>query len=124
MGLSSLSQTAFSLRLDFSDAFKAVIHHATVIQIASDNQTCSTCSSMTMHENTLAHLVESTHVLHDHENFLFIRASQIFPIPVESGNSVRLEFLWIVAEADFIIDTVGAERMFTRLLQVNYHAHF
>ena len=73
---------------------------------------------MAMHEDFLIHLVESRNILAYHKNHFFFWAGQILPIPVERRDAMGLELLWIVAETDLIADSVSAERVFTRLLQV------
>ena len=77
-----------------------------------------------MHEDPLVHLlIETTHILHDHQHLFIFRASQVLPVPIERCDSVRLELLGVVTEADFIIDAISAKRVLARLLQVDNHSN-
>ena len=65
---------------------------------------------MAMHEDPLVHLlIETTHILHDHQHLFILWASQVFPVPVERSDPVRLKLLRVVTEADFIIDAISAK---------------
>ena len=54
---------------------------------------------------------------------LISRTSQILPVPVESCDTACLKRLWIVRKTYLIADTVAAERVFTRFLQIDDDAN-
>jgi len=104
------AQAALTLGLDFLDAFRARGHHSTVVEVSCNDQACASRACMTVNEDLLSQfLVESAHVLHDHEDLLFARARQILPVPVERRDAKGLELLGIVAEADVVVNAVTAE---------------
>lgn len=76
---------------------------------------------MAVDENFLAHAVVSVDVLANNEDELVLGAGQVFPVPVESSDPMRLQSLWIITEADFIVDTISTKGMLPRLLQVDHH---
>ena len=74
---------------------------------------------MAVNEYFLAHFVKTAHVLANDKNCFIVGAGQVLPKPVECGYSNGLEVLWIVRKADSVVDTIGAERMLTGLLQID-----
>ena len=77
-----------------------------------------------MYEYFLAHLlIETTHILADHEHNLLLWTGKVFPVPIEGCNAMRLELLRIVTETDLVINSVSTKRVLTRLLQVHYHSN-
>lgn len=77
---------------------------------------------MTMHEDALSHPIEARKVLADHEDLIVVGTGQVFPEPVKGCDTFCLEMLWVVREANLIMNAISADRMLTRLLKVHYDA--
>lgn len=77
---------------------------------------------MTMNKDSFAHLVKPMDILANHEDHLVCWASQIFPIPVESGDAMSLERFRVVRKTNFIVYTIATEGVLAWLLEVHNYA--
>ena len=74
---------------------------------------------MTVNKNPFPFLVKALQDLADHECLLNLGAREVLPEKVEVGDTCVIEYLTIVREANFVIDTVATKGMFSRLLQIH-----
>ena len=75
-----------------------------------------------MHKDSFTHLVKPVEILANHEHHLVSWASQIFPVPVESGDAVALKNFRVIRKSDFVVYTITAEGVLAWLLQVHNYA--
>ena len=108
--LGAPAQTSPPLLLDLGNAIRPISHHSTVVEIAGDDQPSASSASMAVHEDLLTHLfIETAHVLTDHEDEILLGTGQVLPVPIKSRDTVRLEALRIVTEADLVINAIATQ---------------
>ena len=78
---------------------------------------------MTVHKDSLSHFIESGQILTYHEHVFIRWSGQIYPRPIKGGDAMRLKSLWVVREADRVVNAVAAHRVLSRLLQIDHNAH-
>ena len=78
---------------------------------------------MAMDEYALTHGVKSTDILADDQHQFIVRACQVLPVPVKSRDSMSLESLWVIREADLVIDAISTKRVLSWLLQIDHDAN-
>ena len=95
-----------------------VLYHSWIDDIAADDESSSPCACVAMHKNLLSKFIYTLHLLTNHQHHIIRWYSQVLPEEIMVGNSLTIELIWVVRESSFLIDAVGTEWVFPRLLKV------